>query len=250
MTRALTISMAALAVASFTTGCTTMQDLTRHHNQNPYEDQLFYQKYLNPSASPIDAAIQHDVELLRMNPNAASVHNDLGQLLLQRGFPKDAEREFERAVDADRHFYPAWYNLGLARQTRGDISGAATALHRTIRYRPGHAPALFQLGLMEEKSGNYDDAIDHMAKAFLINHQLLDVRVNPRVLDSNLVALALIKAYPNEHARESMLLQNAPMGYSDNPPQPMLSKQPDAAKIVTPTAPVTDPGKQTPPPHG
>jgi tetratricopeptide (TPR) repeat protein len=253
MKRALTTTLALLAMA----GCGSnhsLRSLDKHHDKNPYEGRIFYSKYLNPQTSALDARIQSDLDQLRANPDLATVHNDLGMALLQKGFPKDAEVEFERAVANDKTFYPAWYNLGLVRQSRGETQGAQKAYERTVEYRPGHALALFQLGLMAEQNGNSGAAINYYAKAFLINHQLLDVRTNPRILDSKLVDLALIQAYPDQHARESMQFQGAPTGYVDNPittppPQPAAAS-PQAApnQIVTPAAPVTDPGKQKAPP--
>ena len=184
---------------------------TRNHDENPYANP-FYARYLN-TGSPLDAQITATMNALKANPRSASLHNTLGQQLLQKGFPKDAEREFERAVNSDSHFYPAWYNLGLVRMSRGDWVGSKFAFGRTIHYKPGHSAALFQLGLMEEQRNHQRAAIDYYAKAFAINHSLLDVRVNPRILDSKLVPLALLKAYPKEHARESMSFQPTPPGY-------------------------------------
>lgn len=237
MKRLLTLAAATLLAAA-----------CAHNTSNPYEGKIFYSKYLSPSTSALDARIQHDLDALRATPNSASLHNDLGQLLVDKGFPKDAETEFERAVNADRHFYPAWYNLGLLRMSRNDHVGARIAFGQTVRYKPGHSAALFELGLMEEERGHEDAAIDAYTKAFAINHSLLDVRVNPRILDSKLVDIALIKLYPKEHARESMAFQPTPAGYvAPNQPE-APSPQPNASQIVTPTAPVTDPAKQTPPP--
>jgi tetratricopeptide (TPR) repeat protein len=248
MKRALTTSLAALTLVSMTYGCGSLQNLSLHRGGNPYEGRIFYTKYLNPQGSALDARIQHDLDQLRTNPDLASVHNDLGQALLEKGFPKDAEVEFERSVDADRRFYPGWYNLGLVRESRGNFTGARFAFRRAVAYKPGHAPALFQLGLMSEKCGDNSEAIEYLSKAFLINRQLLDVRVNPRILDSHLIDLALVKAYPDHHARASMQFQGAPVGYIDAT-EPALSPQPTAAQIVTPAAPVTDPGKQKVPPN-
>lgn len=212
------------------------------HDQDPYANP-FYQRYLN-TGSPLDAQITSTMTALQASPRSASLHNTLGQMLLQKGFPKDAEREFERAVNADAHFYPAWYNLGLVRMSRGDWTGSHFAFSRTVHYKPGHSAALFQLGLMEEKRNHQSAAIDYYAKAFLINHTLLDVRVNPRILDSKLVDLALLKAYPNEHARESMTFQPAPPGYVQKDLE-APSPQPAAKDIVTPSLPVTDPSQQS-----
>jgi tetratricopeptide (TPR) repeat protein len=236
------IAVAALLAA----GCTLVKQT--HRDSNPYANP-FYQRFLNP-AVPIDASIQRDIIILRTNPDSAPTHNDLGQLLIQKGFPKDAEREFERAVNADRRFWPAWYNLGLARAARGDSIGARVAFNRTLYYNPGNSWAHFQTGLLEEERGSNESAIDHYAKAILKNHTLLDVKVNPRVLDSKLIHLALIRAYPTEHGRDTMLFQGTPAGYGERnsaaEPQ-AVSPQPPAEKIITPAPPLTDPSRQTPP---
>ncbi len=229
MKRSLILAAAALMLF----GCATL-----HRNDNPYQKTLFIERYLDP-ANPLDVRIRQTLNALRANPRSATLHNDLGQLLRQKGFPKDAEVEFERAVNADSHFYPAWYNLGLMRQARGDYPGARFAYHRTIHYRHGHAPALFQMGLMEEQRQHTEAAIEYYAKAFAINHALLDVRVNPRVLDSHLIDLALMQLYPNDHARQTTQFEPAPPGYVQQnlaPPAP------------SPQAPATDPAEQTPPP--
>ncbi|MCU1347866.1 MAG: tetratricopeptide repeat protein [Acidobacteria bacterium] len=235
--------MMTAALALLLTGCAAM----KHRNTQDYTNP-FYAKYLNP-ADPQDQQILRTMETLRKNPNSALAHNDLGQLLVQKRFPKDAEREFERAVDADEQFYPAWYNLALVREANGDYAGARHAFNRTVHYKPGNAEALFQLGLMEENVGNREEAIEHYAKAFTIKHALLDPRVNPRILDSRLIDLALIRAYPSAHTRQSMTFHPIPAGYVDRPVTQELavSPQPPASAIVTPTAPVTDPGSQKTP---
>ncbi len=233
--------LAAAALLLF--GCAAM----RNHSKNPYERTLFIERYLDP-ANPLDAQIQRTLNDLRANPRSAVLHNELGQLLRQKGFPKDAEVEFERAVNADARFYPAWYNLGLLRQARGDYTGARFAYGRTIRYKKGHSAALFQLGLMEEQRRNTEAAVEYYARALSINHDLLDVRVNPRIVDSKLIHLALLRLYPNEHARESMQFQPTPPGYVQRNLEPAPSPQAPAQAIVPPAAPVTNPAQQTPPP--
>ena len=240
-----TITLGAIALMLF--GCAAFP---RKKNRNPYTKRLFVEKYLNP-ANSLDSQIENDINALRVNPNNASVHNELGQLLLRKGFPKDAEVEFERAVNSDSHLYPAWYNLALVRAARGDYTGARFAFHRTIHYKPGHAAALFQLGLMEENRNNTEAALDYYARAFAINHSLLDVRVNPRIVDSRLIDLALLRLYPTEHTRESMQFQPSPPGYVSQPPAAPEAPSPQApaGQIVEPAPPITNPSQQTPPPQ-
>jgi len=221
----------ALALA----GCGSMHNVDFHRGENPYEKPQFYQRYLNPNDA-FDQRIQRTVDALRANPTSASLHNDLGQLLVLKGFPNDAEKEFGRAIRADRNFYPAYYNRAQLRAGQGDFSGARQDFLATVKHKPGHAEALFQLGLMEEQHQNNEEAIKDYAKAITINHSLLDVRVNPRVVDSKLMALALVRAYPKMHARDAIQLSGAPPVYTT------------ATTKQQPAPPVTDPGAQKPKP--
>jgi tetratricopeptide (TPR) repeat protein len=232
------VTLAALLAAS--------SALAAHKSQNPYENP-FYGKYLN-TGSATDAQIQRTIEALRQTPESAPLHNQLGSLLVQKGFPRDAEREFERAVNADGHYYAAWYNLGLVRAANGDGTGARRAFYRTVDLKPGHAAALFQLGLIEEQRENYDRAVHFYSKAYAINPALLDVDVNPRVLDSKLTHVALLQGYSQAHTRESMQFQGAPIAGRDKVVPEAPSPQASPRNVVTPAPPVTDPSMQSHPP--
>lgn len=243
MKRLLVLAAAAITLA----GCSFYKSIHNYkRTDNPYQKPLFVEKYLDPVHSQLDAQIARTIDGLRTLPNSAELHNQLGQLLVQKGFAKDAEREFERAVDSDRHFYPAWYNLGLMRMSRGNWTGAHIAFLATIHEKPGHSQALFQLGLMEEQEGHSDAAIDYYAKAFAINHTLLDVRANPRILDSKLVDVTLLRLYPNQHSRGSMRFIGTPPGYTQQglaqtAPLPQASQQQNLAPTPQTQAPPKPP---------
>ena len=235
------LAAAVLAIA----GCTVIRHHTR--SSNPYENP-FYAQWLN-TGSGLDVQILNVLSALRENPHSAPLHNELGQLLVQKGFPKDAEREFERAINADSRFYQAWYNLGLARMGRQDFTGAERAFHRTVRLAKGHSEALFQLGLMEEKRGNNDIAIDYYAKALRHNSRIIDVRVNPQALDTKLIPLALLRNYEMQHARQAGTFLDTPHGYvAPATKQEAPSPQPAPQQIVPPAPPATDPSRQPVPP--
>lgn len=234
-----------VAVALATTACAGLKDL--HTDDKPYENP-FYAKYLNTGSS-LDAAITRTLDSLRENPDSAELHNTLGALLLDKGFPRDAEREFERSVDANGKYYQAWYNLGMVRAAQGDEHGAGRAFRRTVDVKPGHSQALFQLGLVEEKNHHSDRAVHYYAKAFAINPTLMRVDVNPRILDSKLIHLALIEMYQTEHSRRSMQLQGSASAALSSTPPPAPSPQPDPKNIVTPAPPATQVGVEPTPMH-
>ena len=231
MNRLFLIAVTALVLS----GCSLVDRNANYENP-------FYAKYLN-TGSQLDAEISHKMAQLRENPDSPALHNELGALLVQKGFPKDGEREFERAINADGDFYPAWYNLGQVRAARGDEIGARRAFRNTIDHKPGHALALFQLGLIEEKRHNNDRAIELYAKAFSINPALMAVSVNPRILDSELVDLALLKLYPTEHDRRGMLFHGTPTGWQERQDPEAPSKETTPEKIVTPAPAPTDPSQ-------
>ena len=237
------LTAAAMAIVA---GCSLHQNTS----SNPYDTPPFYTQWTTGN-NGLDVQIRNTIAALHANPNSAPLHNQLGQLLVAKGFPKDAEREFERAVNSDSHFFQGWYNLGLIRQSHQDYSGAQRAFNRTVRLAKGHSEALFQLGLIEETKGNNDAAIDYYAKALRHNPAILDVRTNPRVLDSKLMQLALLKNYERDHARQASRFLGTPSGYvAPAQPQADVAPSPQATpqQIVTPASPVTDQGKQVTPP--
>jgi Tfp pilus assembly protein PilF len=205
-----------------TVGCTAFQDLKS--NDAAYAKPPFWAKYLN-TGSQLDGQIQSTYDAVRANPASPELHNALGALLIEKGFPKDAEREFERAVNANRRFHPAWYNLGLVRASRGDELGAHRAFSRTVSLKPGHSAALFQLGLLEEKRQHTDRAVHYLAKAFSINPLLLEVDVNPRILDTKLTSRALLAMYDAKHARLSTSFQTTAIPTPAPAPAPAAPKQ-------------------------
>lgn len=245
-------SLAALT----TTSCLTIQSRIDRavHGDNPYAEAPFYARYLNTN-SDLDRQIQGKLAALRANPDSPALHNDLGALLLEKGFPKDAEVEFRRAVAGDPQLYAAWYNLGLIREARGDDSGAAAAFEETLQHKPGHPMAHFQLGLLKEKRGKTDAAIEHYSRAFEINDRLLDVRINPRILDTELVDRALLAKYERTHARKSASFQATPSGYlspserrahaseagrTDEPDMPAASPEAPPTNIISPAPSAQD----------
>lgn len=247
-------TMAMILVAAALTGCSISEQIDRvRYGSNPYDESPFYARYLDPS-NPKDRQILTLLEVLRAAPQNAAAHNELGTFLADKRFPNDAEREFQRAIAADEDFHPAWFNLGLIREAKGDQSGAIRALKRTVELKSGHDRAHFELGLIYEKRGQTERAVKHFAKAFTINPALLDIRQNPRIVDTNLVDRALLVIYPTTYARRSARYEGPPADYippgSIPEPEPAPSEQPSPSDIVSPVPPVTEPSQQPalPPP--
>lgn len=221
------------------------------HGENAYLEHPYYMRYLN-TGSRTDQQIREHLAALAESPDSAPLHNELGALLANKQLLNDAETEFRRAIAADRRYYPAWFNLAQTREARGNFSGAERAYGDTLDVKPGHPDAHFRLGLLLERRGKHDAAIDHYARAIKINRQILDVRKNPRVLDSQLLHLALLALYPEEHARRSAGMEGTPAGWVDKSVAPQEAVSPEAPpdEVVAPAPVPTEPAAQPPQPKG
>jgi len=217
MMKRLVVALLAVALAS---GCASSRaeherkKAERESYQNP-----FYLKYLNPE-NKLDQHIYARIETLRANRDDPVAHNELGALLFQRGFPKDAEYEFKKALELDKEFYPAWFNKGLVHLSRNELSSARRAFKKAIDIKPGFGEAQFHVGLVYEMQGRRSAAIDHYAKAFSINWDLLDPRINPRIVDCELKARALMEMYSRHHASAAARFSGPHSDYYFEPPAP------------------------------
>jgi tetratricopeptide (TPR) repeat protein len=112
---------------------------------------------------------------------------DLGTMLFYRGYPKDAVRMYQRALDLDGDLYEAWFRIGLVEHSEGNLDNAQQAYKRCLKKLTGHGWCNFYLGLLEEQLGHSTDAMYHYRRAFKFAPELADPKVNPEVLASNLV---------------------------------------------------------------
>jgi tetratricopeptide (TPR) repeat protein len=202
---------------------------------------------MDPGSS-LDREIVARIEALRVDPGSPALHNELGALLFERSFPKDARYEFERALKLDKKFYPARYNLALAELAAGNIGKAERQLKKLLDQKPGHPEGHFTLGLLYEQRGRRAAAIDHYARAYSINRELLDPKKNPRIVESQLVTYALLASYDSAKANAAVTFHPAPAGYVPPKPkeEPAPAEQAPAAPAEQPQ-PATEPQPVTPP---
>lgn len=149
---------------------------------------------LSPSR-PADRAILAYLQLARDGNVKAQDLAELGVLVLDRGFPADAERYLRAAVKADRHSFEARYRLGLVLQRQGKIHEAARAYYRALAEHKDDPYARFMLALAEEQAGHRASAIDNYVAAFRAMPELATPEHNPLVLDSDLQVAAQLERY-------------------------------------------------------
>ena len=160
----------------------------------------FFHQFLIPG-DPLDEHLLLQEKRVAESPNDAAMRNDYGNLLAERRFPKEARAEYKKALELDKHFYLAAYNLGMMEEAIGRPSAAAAAYREAIHRRPGFPPAHFRLGRLYELTGRNDDAIAEYAIAMRIDNSMRDPRRNPLAVDSHLLDQASLVNYPSDIAR-------------------------------------------------
>ena len=156
-----------------------------------------FERFLSPDR-PGDRAIMGYLDLVKSGRASSMDLANLGVLILEKGFPGDAEDYLLAALKLDKHNYEAAYRLGLVLQREGRDREAVRYYKKTIKERPGYAQALFMLALAEERSGQREEAIHHYAKAYRHAPELANPRKNPLVYDSNLQTEAVLRHYQEE----------------------------------------------------
>lgn len=239
------IALFAVAVASVV-GCGWI------HARREKSSEPFYRKYL-VAGNPVDDRILDQERRVEEQPDSADLRNDFGNLLAGRGFVEDAERQYEKALELDKNYYLAAYNLGLLWEAAGKPHRAISAHHKSISRKPGFPPSHFHLGRLYEQRGWDALAVKEYAKALRIDPQMRDPRFNPLIVDTRLLDRVSLENYPRDIASAAMKVDQA---WADEgrfrqlpTDRPLSSKEVEDASAPEPVdATVTLPPAAPPPP--
>jgi len=163
----------------------------------------FYRRFLVPG-NALDDRILEQEKRIADHPDSADLHNDMGNLLAQRRFPKEARQEYETALKLDKHHFLAAYNLGLVWETVADYPHAISAYEKSVSLNHGFPPARFRLGHLYEKRGSNSQAIEQYARAIEIDPEMREPRYNPLVVDSALMSQVSLVIYQRDRARAEL----------------------------------------------
>src|SRR5437870_4145458 len=110
-------------------------------------------------------ASEHHRQALRLKPDYADAHNNLGNVLAQQGKLAEASEQYQRALqirpdDADAH-----NNLGNALAQQGKLSEAVDHYRRALEIKPDFAKAASNLGSALAQQGKLSEAIEHSRRA-------------------------------------------------------------------------------------
>jgi tetratricopeptide (TPR) repeat protein/capsular polysaccharide biosynthesis protein len=110
------------------------------------------------SLGDVDDAISVLEDAIALNPDWASLYNNLGRALYQKK-PDDAIGAYQHAISLDPQMVLAHQNLGKAWQFQGLHSAAIECFQQIIKLNPEHIGAYTDLGFSLMALGKIPDAI-------------------------------------------------------------------------------------------
>ena len=118
-------------------------------------------------------------QALRIDPEFAPAHNNLGLALKAKGWP-EAIDQYREALSFDPQLAPAHANLGEARAYQGELKDAIGHFHEALQLDPEYAEAHYMLGVALTARDRLDEANDRYREALRIDPE--DAKAHEKTL--------------------------------------------------------------------
>lgn len=142
----------------------------------------------------LDGARQHLEAALRVRPDLLKAHNNLANILRDQRKPQEALTHYRQALALDEKYFEAHNNLASLLRTLGDKDGAFRHGMRAIQLNPENADARNNLGMILRDLGRPREAIAEFERA---------VRLAPGMAPAHLnLALSYSLLGDNDRAME------------------------------------------------
>ncbi len=125
-----------------------------------------------------ELAVQYIECAIRLQGNAAMIHNNLGAAYKALQRLPEAAASFRRAAELKPDYAEAHNNLGLALQDQGDLDGAIACYNRAVKLKADYAEAHNNLGVALERQGKPDQALASYRRAVEVKQDYVDPLFN------------------------------------------------------------------------
>ncbi len=127
-------------------------------------------------------AIQIFGEALRIKPDFAEGHDDLGAALVRLDKLQEATGQFEQALRIDPQYVTAYNSLGVVLIRLGRTQEGIAQLEQAVRIKPELAEAQNNLGFALWRMGRLENAAQHYEQAVRFNPDIAEAHYNLAVL--------------------------------------------------------------------
>ena len=181
------------------------------------------------SGNPEIAAAEF-LQSVRLRPEVAASHYNLGNALLALHRNDEAERRFREALRIDERYGLAYQGLGLALGQMGRVDDGASSLEEAVRLLPASSDARYNLGVLRQQQGRFDAALVSYESAAAIEPMQADARYAAALIREAqgefVVAVSLLRqaldarpAWPRAQAELAWVLAASPDASLRRPPE-------------------------------
>lgn len=142
------------------------------------EDALHFLGVLAYQLEEHDTAIELISKAVRINPNLAEAHYNLGKVFEAQGKIDEAVDSYRRTIAINPGVGEAHYNLAIAFANMGKLDEAVASYRRAIAINPKDADAYYNMGNALRDQKKLDEAITAYQYALRINPQYAKVHNN------------------------------------------------------------------------
>lgn len=104
-------------------------------------------------------AIECYKDTVRLQPNSAAAHFDLGLAYDKAGYAKEAIKSYEEVIRLDPRSSVTYCNLGFLYKDLGDSQKAIASFKEAIRIKPDYDKARWNLGMVYIEVGDIENAL-------------------------------------------------------------------------------------------
>lgn len=130
------------------------------------------------SQGRLEEGLEHSRRAVKLAPEYAEAHNDLGVGLAREGQLAAAAEQYRKAIDIEPTYDEAYNNLGIVIGKLGDVAGAIAKYKHALELNPDYADAHVNWGNALVRTGHAADAIAHYQRALNIRPNHADARQN------------------------------------------------------------------------
>ncbi len=120
------------------------------------------------SSNHVEDAMEMYQQSLRINPNNADAHINIGNAVLQLGQVAKAREEYQKAAQLRPGFAEAHHNLGVVLSRLGRWREAREQWEQAVQIDPNYADAHVNLGIALAQAGDMEGAVGHLTRALQI----------------------------------------------------------------------------------
>jgi predicted O-linked N-acetylglucosamine transferase (SPINDLY family) len=125
-----------------------------------------------------DVAVELIERAIKLAPNVALLHDNLGQAFIAQGLLDRAIDCYRKAIALDPDYANAYANLGAIFKARGQFAEAEGCFRRYLKLNPDHPETYNNLGYVLKHQGKLAEAIECCLEALSRKPDLADVYIN------------------------------------------------------------------------